>query len=562
MQRIILLVFASIMMISCKSTFEDTLKSKDIEKKKTLAFEYFKDEDYFKASDLFKVLIQDVSGGVEVEEMFYYYAMCDFYLEDYGLAAYEFERLIQKFPGGKFTEQSQFYIGKANYKEAPAFQLDQDYTNRAIESFQLFLDIYPESDKREEVNKLVDELTARLEKKAYYQAKLYYETSDYKSSAVAFNNVLNDFPDTDHHEEINFLIADSKYLLAKKSIESKQIKRYKAAVQSASSFNKKYTESNYSRNVDQIKLESSSEIKRLKLDLPKFYAEKGNFDEAINIYVTLIRHERNEERRNELVLRLFQVHHKKARSVSTEKRLSAYEDLIDFLEEQKQSQLDYLNTSIKAKITSAKIGYEKQKSSSAYALYKEGKYYYSVKAYQKLLKTKELVNKDKHVYFLMLNSYKLSENYESKKKKEILDSIIIRATMYGTEWSDLDKSYSSKVKRLLGKVDKDLLDYPQFLVSGPMSNSNYKKAISRAQTLIKQDITKKDKEEIVYLLILASVKHARKGKRFERLGRYEYAERLYSQYVSIVKDEKMILRISDLKQKIDKRITKYQIKEE
>ena len=70
-------------MISCKSTFEDTLKSKDIEKKKALAFEYYEDEEFYKASDLFKVLIQDVKRGKDVEKMFFYYAMCDFYLKDY-----------------------------------------------------------------------------------------------------------------------------------------------------------------------------------------------------------------------------------------------------------------------------------------------------------------------------------------------------------------------------------------------------------------------------------------------------------------------------------------------
>ena len=112
MQRIILLIFASILMISCKSTFEETLNSKDIEKKKALAFEYYEDEDFYKASELFKVLIQDVRGGKDVEKMFFYYAMCDYSLKDYGLAAYEFERLIQKFPGGDFREESQFFIGK------------------------------------------------------------------------------------------------------------------------------------------------------------------------------------------------------------------------------------------------------------------------------------------------------------------------------------------------------------------------------------------------------------------------------------------------------------------
>jgi len=494
--------------------------------------------------------------------MFYYYAMCDFYLEDYGLAAYEFERLIQKFPGGFFSEKSQFLIGKSNYHEAPPYQLDQDYTKRAIESFQLFLDIYPDSEKRKEVNTLVDELTARLEKKAYLQAKLYYKTSDYKSAAVALNDLLSDFPDTKHEEEVNFLIADSKYLLAKRSVESKQIKRYKAAAKSAVFFNQKYPESKLAKDAEKISIESKDEIKRLKLDLPKFYAGKGDFDEAISLYITLIRHERNLERKNELILRLFQVHHKKAQIVATEKKLNAYEDLMFFLNEQAQPQLDYLNAAIKSEITSAKIGYENQKSSSAYTLYKEGKYYYSVRAYEKLLKVDELVNKEKHVYFLMLTSYKLSDKYEAEKRKVLLDSIVIRSSIYSIDWNDQNKSYSRKANRLLGKVKADLLDYPQLLIESPISAKNYKKAISRAQKLIKQDISKKDKEEVVSLMILASVKHARKGKRFERLERYTYAGELYAQYVDGVSNEKTISGLTALKQKIDKGLTKYQIKEE
>jgi len=549
-------------MISCKSTFEETLKSKDINKKKVMAFEYYEDKDYYKASDLFKTLIQDVSGGGEVEEMFYYYAMCDFYLEDYGLAAYEFERLIQKFPGGKFSEKSQFLIGKSNYHESPPYQLDQDYTKRAIESFQLFLDIYPESEKRKEVNLLVDKLTARLEKKAYLQAKLYYKTSYYKSASVALNDLLNDFPDSKHEEEVNFLIADSKYLLAKKSIESKQIKRYKDAVKSADFFNSKYPESNFSKDAKNISFESGNQVKRLKLDLPDFYAEKGDFDKAITLYITLVRHERNLERKNELILKLFQVHHRKAQTVVTERRLSAYEDLRSFLDEQGKPQLDYLKSTIKSEITSALVGYENQKSSSAYTLYKEGKYYYAVRAYEQLLQVEELVSKNKHVYFLMLSSYKLSDKYESEKRKVLLDSIFIKSSIYGSDWSNRDNSYSSKATRLLGKVRKDLLDYPILLIESPISNKSYKKAISRAQKLIKQDISKKDKEEIVSLMILASVKHARDGKRFERLGRYEYAVQLYAQYSGIVSDDVVISKISALKQKIDKGITKYQIKEE
>lgn len=562
MKRIFLLLLSVIIIQSCKSSFEKTLASKDVEKKTVAAFKYFEDEDYYKASDLFKALIQEVDRGAEVEKMFYYYALCDYHLEDYGLAAYEFERLIQKFPRGNYTEEAQFLIGKSNYKEAPSYQLDQDYTKRAIESFQLFLDRYPNSDKKDEVNKYVDELTYRLEKKAFLQAKLYYKTGDFQSAAVALEDVLNDFPDTRHHEEVYFLITKSKFLLAEKSVESKKIKRFKAASASAQAFIKKYPEGKDVNEAIKLKEESAAEIVRLKLDLPKFYFEKGQYDEAVDLYVRLIRQERDADKKNELSLLLFKVYHAKSRNVATEKKLDAYQELMDFMKDLNPAQVAFLNSSARDEVESSRLGYELQKSSSAYTLYKEGKYYHSVQAYKKLLELDAVANKEKHVYFLMLSTYKLSEKLEAKVRKYHLDSVIIFSKAYQVDWSSTSNSYSSKANRLVRKTNEDLEAYPILLVSGPMDNSDYKTAINRAQKLITSNISEKDKEEVVYLLIAAAVKHAKQGKRFERFSRFEYAEKLLSQYSSLVQDEEKKGELAKLKHKIEKGITKYQIKEE
>ena len=243
--RNLVIIASFILMLSCKSTYEETLKSRDVEKKEELAFKLYEKEDFFKASDLFTSLIQDVTGGTEIEKMFFFYAMCDYKMGDYGLAAYEFERLIQKFPRGKYTEESQFLIGMSNFEKSPPSYLDQDYTKRAIESFQLFLDKYPNSKRKAEVNEKVDVLTQRIEVKMYDQAILYYRMGEYKSSVVALEGLLNEFPDSDYAEEVGFKIADSHFELAKQSIESKQIERFKKAVKASTKFNKKYQESKF-----------------------------------------------------------------------------------------------------------------------------------------------------------------------------------------------------------------------------------------------------------------------------------------------------------------------------
>jgi outer membrane protein assembly factor BamD len=269
--RNLLVIAIVLFLVGCKSAFEDTLASRDVQKKENLAFKLYESKDYYKAGELFKSLIQDKKSGEDIEEMFFYYAMCDYKLEDFGLAAYEFERLIQKFPRGKYNEESQYYIAMANYKKSPPHFLDQDYTYRAIESFQLFLDKYPQSEKRNEVNTKVDELTDKLEYKMYKQAKLFYHMEEYKSATIALEGVVSEFPDSKHAEEIYFLIAESNFKLAKKSVEYKQIDRFNKAVKSSGYFIKKFKESEYTERAEAIIDRSKEEIVELKLELPEYY---------------------------------------------------------------------------------------------------------------------------------------------------------------------------------------------------------------------------------------------------------------------------------------------------
>jgi outer membrane protein assembly factor BamD len=72
--------------------------------------------------------------------------------------------------------------------------LDQENTLKAIESLQLFINLYPKSERVAEASKLIQNLRDKLEKKAFENAKLYfvtgaYDPSNYKSAIIAFKNV-------------------------------------------------------------------------------------------------------------------------------------------------------------------------------------------------------------------------------------------------------------------------------------------------------------------------------------------------------------------------------------
>ena len=560
--RNLLVLIVILFLTGCKSTYEDTLTGRDVDQKETLAFKLYEEKDYFKAGELFKSLIQDKKSGEDIEKMFFFYAMCDYYLEDYGLAAYEFERLIQKFPRGKYNEESQYFIAMSNYKKSPPYFLDQDYTYRAIESFQLFLDKYPKSTKREDVNNKVDELTDKLEFKMYRQAKLFYHMEEYKSANVALEKVVSEFPDSKHAEEVYYLIAESNFKLAQKSIESKQIERFNKAVNASGSFNKKFRESIYQGRLDNIITESKREIKRLKVELPDYYHKSGDFEKSISLYETLLRRAKTLETQQEFALKLFSVHHSKCQKASTQTKLKSYEDLMKYFNELSEPNRTYIETKNRREVESAKLGYELYKTDAAYKLYKEGKYYSSMLAYRKLLADSSVQNKPKDWYFYIKSNFQYAITQEALLKKDQLDSMVFTIKAAKNEIGGFTSGYQSKIDRMKVIVDENLALYPVLLVEEPYRNGKYKIGLGRAQNLLKTELSKKDEEEIVYLLIATAVKHANKGKRFERFSRFSNAEKLMEKYFYRVESKEVKLKISKLKHKIDKGLFKYKTKEE
>ena len=561
MQKLLFFV-AIIVLMGCKSAYESTLASRDIVKKEKLAFELYEKGDFYKASDLFKSLIQDKKSGEDIEAMFFYYALCDYHLGDYGLAAYEFERLVQKFPRGECAEDAQFYIGLSNYQKSPPYFLDQDYTKRAIESFQLFLDKFPSSAKQDEVNTYVDELMRKLEYKMYKQAVLFYQMEEYKSSIVFLENLLNEFPDTEYAEEVKFLIADSHFKLAKRSIEDKKIERFNKALKAANYFESKYKESSYSKKVNAIQKESQEEVVRLKKELPDYYHKIGMYDKAIDLYETLMRRSKKLEEQQNYALKLFQAYHDKAQKASTQYKVEYYEDLLKYFNELSAPTKDFISTQINKELQSAKLGYSTYRSSAAYQLYKEGKYWYSIKEYKKLLADTSLANSGKDWYFFYLTSYKHGLNIEALDRMELLDSLNGISENTKAILKKSPSSYDGKLDKLIANIQKDLTVFPIALIKEPYQNGDYKLSIGRAQNLLRTEISKKDEEEIVYLLIAASVKHAKKGKRFERFERFNNSKVFYNQYLGRVESAEFKGKLSKLNHKIEKGLLKYQIKEE
>ncbi len=96
-------------------------------------------------------------------------------------------------------------------------------TELAINELQSFLNNYPNSERAKNINELIDELSYKLEFKAYENARQYYKMLELKSAIISFENVLDDFPSTKLRPKIETMLMDAK---AKLAIDSKfELKR-------------------------------------------------------------------------------------------------------------------------------------------------------------------------------------------------------------------------------------------------------------------------------------------------------------------------------------------------
>jgi outer membrane protein assembly factor BamD len=249
---------------SCKSEYEKVRVSGDPELILKKAFEYYEAEEYQRAQSLFDLVLNNLRGRPEAEEVYYKYAYTHYYLNQYLLSAYYFKNFSNTFLNSQYREEAAFMSAYSNYKISPIYRLEQSSTQDAIDEFQLFVNLFPQSTRVEQCNELIDELRRKLEKKAFAEGELYFNLRQYQSSVISFDNLLRDYPETPDEERVLFLIAKSSFLLSKNSVVEKKIERYEQTVVRCNDFIEKYGDSKYAKEVKEMLKESNDSIRDVK----------------------------------------------------------------------------------------------------------------------------------------------------------------------------------------------------------------------------------------------------------------------------------------------------------
>ena len=122
----------------------------------------------------------------------------------------------------------------------------------------MFMVKYPTSERLTECKEIIMEMADKLVEKSYISAKLYFDLGYYDSAIIALRNSLIEFPETKFREELMFMILKSSFLLADKSVPSKQRERFQAAVDEYYSFIGEFPEGPHSKEAARIYENSSN----------------------------------------------------------------------------------------------------------------------------------------------------------------------------------------------------------------------------------------------------------------------------------------------------------------
>jgi outer membrane protein assembly factor BamD len=261
-QRIFLVFILSIALFSCNK-FSKIEKSKDIEYKLKKADEYYAKKNYKNARVLYEQLFSALKGTDKFDDLYYKYAYCYYYDKDYMNAENLFKGYLEVFPNSVHAEEVDYMRAYSFYKQSPKLELEQVNTLKAINMMQTFINQHIGSPRVKDANAIIDEGRAKLEQKDAREAQLYYNLGQFRAAGIAYNNLLNGYPESTKGEDYKLMVVKSYYKFAKLSVAEKQIERFEKVTTEYQDFADRFPESGLLKEAENYSNSSKNNIKEL-----------------------------------------------------------------------------------------------------------------------------------------------------------------------------------------------------------------------------------------------------------------------------------------------------------
>ncbi len=261
MKNLVFLLLLVLTFASC-SEYQKVLNKGTIPEQYKMAESLYEAKKYSKALTLFEKVTPAFRGKPQLQRIQFMVANANYQTKSYELSSYYFNRFINNYPNSTKLEEANFLVSQSYYKASPVYSLDQKDSQKALTSLQAYLDRYPESENNALINNQYQELTVKLEKKAFEIAKQYYKTEHFNSAIKALDIFISEYLGTKYKEEALFYIFKSGYDLSIKSVYSKKEQRLNDALKYYKRFLKYYPKSEYLSESEDMVAKINSELEK------------------------------------------------------------------------------------------------------------------------------------------------------------------------------------------------------------------------------------------------------------------------------------------------------------
>jgi len=263
MRSTLILLLIAIAMGSC-SKFAKVQKNLDYEYKLRMAEKYYVNKKYNYAQLLYEELFPIYKGTDKFEDLYYKYAYCAYHQKDWMNAENLFKSFVEVFPTSPRAEEMEYMRAYTYYRQSPKVDLDQTNSQKTIGLMQTFINTHPGSPRIKEATEIIDKLRIKMESKDAESARLYYNLGHYRAAAIAYQSLMNDYPDSQKSDEYKFQIIKSYYRFANNSVDEKKIARFEQVVTECNDFIDRFPESKLLKEVEDFQSLSQSNLKVTK----------------------------------------------------------------------------------------------------------------------------------------------------------------------------------------------------------------------------------------------------------------------------------------------------------
>jgi len=179
------------------------------------ARERYDHRDFEEAQLEFQKLIWNYPGSDYVDDAQYYLAECYRNQEDYPSAIVEYSRLLRNYSQSSLAPAAQYYLALCYFEQSLPSHLDQDFTQKAIQELQNFLEEYPRSEFNAQAGDLLLRARGKLAKKDYDNARLYIKMNSYEAAVIYIEEILETYGDTEWADDAQYLLGECHRLQKK-----------------------------------------------------------------------------------------------------------------------------------------------------------------------------------------------------------------------------------------------------------------------------------------------------------------------------------------------------------